>query len=142
VKKINALANLVVIKAEPEEGNGEWYNEEELSEMEEGNGESKDEKESLFAEENSIDDKGSWQDDIGEMARHIWEWWTIHLNAKFIYFGFALQHVGITKVSSTFTECVFSHMKTVVKLCTSTQLEESLETRLICCALIVISETQ
>jgi hypothetical protein len=93
-----------------------------MSEIEEGNGESEDEEE--FAEENPTDTEGSWKEDIGEMARHIWEWWTICLNAKqFVYFGFALQHVGITKVSSIFIERVFSHMKTIVELCTSTQLE-------------------
>jgi hypothetical protein len=125
IQALNALAN----ESEPEEGNLDSSDEEELSEIEEGNAESEDEDE--FAEENPTDTERSWKDDIGEMARRIWEWWKIRLNAKqFIYFGFALQHVGITKVSSAFIERVFSHMKTIVELCTSTQLEESLETRL------------
>jgi hypothetical protein len=61
LKKIKALAVLVneeqVIESEPEEGNVELSDEEELSEIEEGNGESKDEEE--FAEEKYTDNKGS-----------------------------------------------------------------------------------
>ena len=74
----------------------------------------------------------TWQDDIGEKGRRIWEWWKVRMvgSSKWPRWSLALRLCVLVQPSSAAIERVFSQLKLIVDAIGTNELEETLEYRM------------
>jgi hypothetical protein len=69
-----------------------------------------------------------WEDDIGERARRLWEWWKMRRDILKTW-ALALRLVILVMPSSCGVERVFSQLKHILAVCGNSPTEEMLELR-------------
>jgi hypothetical protein len=77
---------------------------------------------------------GRWQDDPGERAVKIWEWWRIRFLSDendLPTFQQALRLVVLTQTSSCSVERVFSRLKMIRETCGDNVYEDMAEVRVL-----------
>ena len=74
----------------------------------------------------------TWQEDIGEKGRRIWEWWKVRMvgSYKWPKWSLALRLCVLVQPSSAAIERVFSQLKLIVDAIGTKELEETLEYRM------------
>ena len=69
-----------------------------------------------------------WEDDIGERARRLWEWWKVRRDIVAAW-ALALRLIILVNPSSCGVERVFSQIKLIIESCGTSMTEKLLELR-------------